>query len=148
MVNFFIIPLFALANTAILIPGDMIGSLGSSIAMGVIVGLVVGKPVGIFLFSRILVALRVAKLPQNVTWPQILCMGTLAGIGFTMSIFTTGLAFEAEASRDIAKIAILFSMVISVMVSWLNFVISERKLVKVAQAIQPATKGSPDIAIG
>jgi NhaA family Na+:H+ antiporter len=87
VVNFCIIPLFALANTAILIPGNIIESLGSSIAVGVLVGLAVGKPIGIFLFSRLLVALKIARLPQNVSWPQILCMGTLAGIGFTMSHF-------------------------------------------------------------
>jgi NhaA family Na+:H+ antiporter len=148
IVNFCIIPFFALANTAILMPGNIIESLGSSIAIGVIIGLVVGKPVGIFLFSRLLVALKIARLPQNVNWPQVLCMGTLAGIGFTMSIFTTALAFETEAFRDIAKIAILFSMVISVLVSWLNFIISERKLAKFAKAIRPATAINSDIAIG
>jgi NhaA family Na+:H+ antiporter len=148
VVNFFIIPLFALANTAILIPGNIIGSLGSSIALGVMMGLVIGKPIGIFLFSRLLVALRIAKLPQNVNWTQVLCMGTLAGIGFTMSIFTTTLAYEEEAFRDIAKIAILFSMVISGMVSWLNFVISERIVAKVAKAIRPASPATSNIAIG
>ena len=148
VVNFFIIPLFALANTAILIPGNFIGSLGSSIAIGVMMGLVIGKPVGIFLFSRLLVALKIAKLPQNVNWPQVLCMGTLAGIGFTMSIFTTTLAFETGAFRDIAKIAILFSMVISGLVSWLNFILSERFISKVAKAIQPTGGTAPGIAIG
>jgi NhaA family Na+:H+ antiporter len=148
IVNFCIIPLFALANTAILIPGNIIESLGSSIAIGVILGLVVGKPVGIFLFSRLLVALKIARLPQNVNWPQILCMGTLAGIGFTMSIFTTGLAFKAEIFRDIAKIAILFSMVISVLVSWLNFIISERRITKITEALRPVTPAPSDIAIG
>ena len=111
-------------------------------------GLVIGNPIGIFLFSRILVALKIARLPQNVNWPQILCMGTLAGIGFTMSIFTTALAFEAETSRDIAKIAILFSMVISVMVSWLNFIISERRIAKVTKALRPIVNDASDIAIG
>jgi NhaA family Na+:H+ antiporter len=111
-------------------------------------GLVIGKPIGIFLFSRLLVALRIAKLPQNVNWTQVLCMGTLAGIGFTMSIFTTTLAYEEEAFRDIAKIAILFSMVISGMVSWLNFVISERIVAKVAKAIRPASPATSNIAIG
>jgi len=145
-VNFCIIPLFALANTAILIPGNMIESLGSSIAIGVMIGLVIGKPVGIFLFSRILVLFKIARLPQHVSWPQILCMGTLAGIGFTMSIFTTGLAFQEEGFRNIAKIAILFSMVISVLISWLNFIISERKLSKFTKAIKPAVSGN--IAVG
>jgi NhaA family Na+:H+ antiporter len=106
-VNFFILPLFALANTAILIPADASVSLSNPIALGIMAGLVAGKPIGIFLFSRILVALRIAKLPGNTYWKQFVGMGTLAGIGFTMSIFTTTLAFGGELHRDIAKISIL-----------------------------------------
>ena len=124
VVNFFILPLFALANTAILIPGDISISLNSTIALGVIVGLVIGKPVGIFLFSRVLVGLGVAKLPGNARWKQFLGMGMLAGIGFTMSIFTTTLAFRGEVNRDIAKIAILASMLLSLIISWLYFLIT------------------------
>jgi len=120
-VNFFILPLFALANTAILIPGDISVSLNSTIAMGVIAGLVIGKPVGIFLFSRVLVALKIAKLPSQTYWKQFLGMGTLAGIGFTMSIFTTTLAFKGELYRDTAKIAILVSMMLSLVISWIYF---------------------------
>jgi NhaA family Na+:H+ antiporter len=120
-VNFFILPLFALANTAILMPGDVSVSLNNTVAMGVMAGLVLGKPIGIFLFSRMLVALKIAKLPGNVYWKQFLGMGTLAGIGFTMSIFTTTLAFQGELYRDIAKISILVSMVLSLIISWLYF---------------------------
>jgi NhaA family Na+:H+ antiporter len=120
-VNFFILPLFALANTAVLIPADVSNSLNNTIALGVMAGLVVGKPVGIFLFSRILVALKIAKLPGHVYWKQFLGMGTLAGIGFTMSIFTTTLAFSGELHRDIAKISILISMVLSLIISWIYF---------------------------
>lgn len=120
-VNFIIIPLFALANTAITINGNVLESLNTSLALGVIAGLVVGKPIGIFLFSRLLVGLGIAKLPAHVNWRSILCMGTLAGIGFTMSIFTTALAFKQEELKDVAKIAILISVVTSVLVSWLNF---------------------------
>jgi NhaA family Na+:H+ antiporter len=147
-VNFIIIPLFALANTAVLISGNIIDSLSTTIAMGVIAGLVIGKPIGIFLFSRLLVAVKIARLPQNVNWSQILSMGTLAGIGFTMSIFTTALAFKTNASQDIAKIAILFSMVSSVLVTWLNFKVMSIKSIRSlidGKSFQPA---SPDIAIG
>ena len=121
VVNFFILPFFALANTAVLIPGDISSALTSPIAFGITAGLVIGKPVGIFLFSRILVALKIAKLPSHTYWKQFVGMGTLAGIGFTMSIFTTTLAFSGEVYRDIAKIAILLSMILSVIVSWLYF---------------------------
>ncbi len=144
-VNFIIIPLFALANTAILIPENIMESLNTTIAIGIIGGLVIGKPLGIFLFSRLLIALKIARLPQNVNWSQILCMGTLAGIGFTMSIFTTALAFKESAFQDIAKIAILFSMVASVLISWLNFKIIEIRSVKHLKPVQPV---SQDIALG
>ena len=129
-VNFFILPLFALANTAILIPADISISLTNNVALGILAGLVIGKPVGIFLFSRILVALKIAQLPSHTFWKQFLGMGMLAGIGFTMSIFTTTLAFKSEEYRDIAKIAILVSMVFSLMISWFYFLIMGQKQTK------------------
>jgi NhaA family Na+:H+ antiporter len=89
--------------------------------MGVLFGLVIGKPVGIFIVSRIMVASKIAHLPSNTSWKQILGMGTLAGIGFTMSIFTTMLAFSEEAYRDIARIAILLAVIASVFISLIYF---------------------------
>lgn len=120
-VNFLILPLFALANTAILFPSNIIHSLGTTVGLGIIFGLVIGKPIGIFLVSRILVALDLAHLPSNVKWKQVFGMGTLAGIGFTMSIFTTMLAFTELNFRNIAKISILFSVVASIIVSYIYF---------------------------
>jgi NhaA family Na+:H+ antiporter len=120
-VNFIILPLFALANTAVLIPADFLTAMRSTISLGVILGLVAGKPIGIFLFSRLMVALKIAKLPGHISWSQLFGMGILAGIGFTMSIFTTTLAYNSNASRDMAKIAILISMVGSVTISWIYF---------------------------
>jgi len=120
-VNFLILPLFALANTAILIPANIVGSLSTPLSMGIICGLVIGKPLGIFLISRLMVALNIAHLPSNVKWKQFFGMGTLAGIGFTMSIFTTMLAFTEIAYRDIAKISILTSVVASVVISYIYF---------------------------
>lgn len=120
-VNFIILPLFALANTAIVIPANIGAALGSSISVGVLLGLVVGKPVGIFLFSRLLVFFKIAKLPSSIRWSQLLGMGMLAGIGFTMSIFTTTLAFSSNASKDMAKISILLSMLASVVISGVYF---------------------------
>ncbi|MEO6978431.1 MAG: Na+/H+ antiporter NhaA [Mucilaginibacter sp.] len=122
-VNFLIIPLFALANTAIILPGHLISSLGTTVGLGIIVGLVIGKPIGIFLFSRVLVALKIASLPRNVQWKQVFGMGTLAGIGFTMSIFTTMLAFKTEAFQDIAKVAILVSVLLSLVFSMAYFLV-------------------------
>jgi Na+:H+ antiporter, NhaA family len=126
-VNFIILPLFALANTAILLPSDFLASLGSTLSMGVVFGLVVGKPIGIFLFSRMLVFFDIAVLPKNIKWSQVLGMGTLAGIGFTMSIFTTNLAFDNETAKDSAKLAILLGMVCSVAISWLMFSLIDKR---------------------
>jgi len=130
-VNFIILPLFALANTAILIPSDILGAFKSSISVGIIAGLVLGKPLGIFLTSKILVALKVAHLPNLANWKQFLGMGTLAGIGFTMSIFTTTLAFHDEVHRDIAKISILISLVLSLAISWLYFYIISPEIITI-----------------
>jgi NhaA family Na+:H+ antiporter len=121
-VNFLILPLFALANTAIFLPSDIGAALKTNVGLGIIFGLVVGKPLGIFIFSRVLVALNLASLPRGVQWKQILGMGMLAGIGFTMSIFTTMLAFKDPVYQDIAKIAILISVVLSLVISLAYFV--------------------------
>ncbi|HEY4323535.1 MAG TPA: Na+/H+ antiporter NhaA [Mucilaginibacter sp.] len=122
-VNFLILPLFALTNTSIVLPSDILGSFGSTLSIGIIVGLVIGKPIGIFLFSRVLVWLKIATLPRNVNWQQLFGMGTLAGIGFTMSIFTTMLAFKQQAFQDIAKVSILFSVLLSLIFSLIYFLI-------------------------
>ena len=131
-VNFGILPLFALANTAIFIPHDIANALQSSIGVGVIIGLVVGKPVGIFIFSRAMISLKIAKLPTNTNLRQLLGMGSLAGIGFTMSIFTTSLAFNSEHDKDIAKIAILTSLVLSMVLSFTYFKLLDKRITEPA----------------
>jgi Na+:H+ antiporter, NhaA family len=120
-VNFFILPVFALANTAILLPAHVADALTTPVGMGIFFGLVLGKPLGIFLACRIMVGLNIASLPSNVNWKQVFGMGTLAGIGFTMSIFTTMLAFTESGIRDIAKISILSAVVGSVVISYFYF---------------------------
>jgi NhaA family Na+:H+ antiporter len=145
-VNFFILPLFALANTAILIPSDVIQSLNTTVSMGVICGLVIGKPVGIFLFSRIMVACRIAHLPSNTQWKQLFGMGTLAGIGFTMSIFTTMLAFKEESFRNISKISILISVICSLLISVVYFRIISGKYAK--KVFPAAARPQPQPELG
>lgn len=120
-VNFLILPVFALANTAILLPANLVESVTSPVGLGIFVGLVVGKPLGIFIACRLMVGMNIASLPSNVNWKQVFGMGTLAGIGFTMSIFTTMLAFTESGVRDIAKISILSAVVGSVIVSYFYF---------------------------
>ena len=145
-VNFIILPLFVLANTAILIPAD-INAFYSPISIGVIMGLVIGKPIGIFLFSKIMIKLKIAKLPLNTNLKQLIGVGSLAGIGFTMSIFTATLAFTSEVNRDIAKISILASLILSIVVSTSYFMIFEpTKSAK--PVIAKSAKVSPQIAFG
>lgn len=112
-VAFFILPLFALANTCIPIGNDIGGSLLHPNSLGVILGLVIGKPLGILLFSYIGTLLGLCTLPYNLTWKNIIGVGFLGGIGFTMSIFVTLLAFTDHEVIDHSKIAILLASLIA-----------------------------------
>ena len=112
-VAFFILPLFALANTCIPIAADWYNNLADHNSLGIILGLVIGKPVGIFLISFIGVKLGWARIPQNLQWKHIVGVGFLAGIGFTMSIFVTLLAYEDEILINNSKIAILVASLIA-----------------------------------
>ncbi|WP_291911144.1 Na+/H+ antiporter NhaA [Chitinophaga sp. CB10] len=106
-VNFVIMPLFALANTAIALPGDIFGSLQHDISYGVLAGLFLGKPLGIFLMSFIAVKLRMAVLPERSGWLQMWGIGMIAGIGFTMSIFISTLAYTDRSIQTIAIISVI-----------------------------------------
>tara|TARA_B100002049_G_scaffold26697_1_gene17657 strand:- start:182 stop:1342 length:1161 start_codon:yes stop_codon:yes gene_type:complete len=110
---FMIIPIFALANAGIELSTDKISDAASSrVTLGIVLGLVVGKPVGITLFTWIATRFGFA-LPQGVRWPQFIGMGLAAGIGFTVSIFLAGLAFESYVITDLAKIGILVASFIA-----------------------------------
>lgn len=107
-VAFLILPIFALANTGILIGTGWAQELLSANSVGIFLGLLVGKPVGIVLFSFMAVAAGLCRLPLDLGWRHILGAGLLGGIGFTMSIFITNLAFTGQAGLiDASKIAIL-----------------------------------------
>ncbi|HEV8082788.1 MAG TPA: Na+/H+ antiporter NhaA [Chitinophagaceae bacterium] len=146
-VNFFILPLFALANTAIMLPPDIVNALHSSLSTGIMMGLVIGKPVGIFIFSKAMISFKIAKLPTNTNLMQLLGVGSVAGIGFTMSIFTTTLAFQNDSFRDIAKISILASLVLSMSLSWVYFLIIDKKIEKPAFK-KPRSVYTPEFALG
>lgn len=123
VVNFIIIPIFALANTAIIFPENAGAALTSSLSWGIILGLVVGKPIGVFLASYLLVKNKKAVLPEGVSWKQLTGAGFLAGIGFTMSIFIAMLAFSQPAVQDIAKVAVLVASLLAIICSivWLRW---------------------------
>jgi len=105
-VNYWILPLFALANTAIPLTFDPSG-LASGLTTGIILGLLIGKPLGITLFSWIGVKTKISHLPSGTNWKQLAGTGMLAGIGFTMSIFIAGLSYKDPAVLDISKLSIL-----------------------------------------
>jgi NhaA family Na+:H+ antiporter len=112
-VAFLILPLFAMANTAIPIElGWQTGILQLS-SMGIIAGLVIGKPFGIWLFSFIGTRLRLCRLPSDLEWKNIVGAGILGGIGFTMSIFITLLAFDNVETVVNSKMAILIASLIA-----------------------------------
>lgn len=112
-VNFFIMPLFALANTNIAYETGMLEGLSSKLGLGIILGLFVGKPLGIFLASFLSVKLRVSVLPEGVKWKQVIGLGMVAGVGFTMSIFVALLSFNQPELQTEAKFSILVASLLS-----------------------------------
>lgn len=108
-VAYVVLPLFALANTAIVIEGNW-GELFSQVyAQGIALGLLLGKPLGIILFSFLAVMLGICKLPSEINWKMLSGAGMLGGIGFTMSIFITLLAFDDLQWINNAKLIILLA---------------------------------------
>lgn len=112
-VAFLIVPLFALANTGVVITGDADDILFSGASLGIILGLVLGKPIGILLFSWLAVKTKAARIPEGVAWRHLGGAAVLAGIGFTMSIFITLLAFRDAALLNHSKVAILVASVVA-----------------------------------
>jgi NhaA family Na+:H+ antiporter len=111
-VAFGIMPLFALANAGVDLRTAGAGSL--PIGLGIALGLVIGKPLGILAASVTAVKLRLASLPRDVTWSGIVVLGIVAGIGFTMSLFITGLAFKTQIhAHAMAKTAVLAGSALS-----------------------------------
>jgi NhaA family Na+:H+ antiporter len=113
-VSFIVMPLFALANAGVVLHGDRIGEMFSNtITLGVLVGLSVGKFVGVVGFCWAATKFGIATLPAGINWRQIAGVGCLAGVGFTMSLFITTLAFEDAAFVDNAKLGIFAASIIS-----------------------------------
>jgi Na+:H+ antiporter, NhaA family len=113
-VSFLVLPLFALANAGVTFSGSIARDLLTGrIAWGILIGLVLGKPLGILGFSKLAVSCRLAQLPNAVSWRQVGAVGMLAGIGFTVSIFISSLAFENDALVAQAKAAVLAASLIS-----------------------------------
>ena len=122
-VSLLILPVFALANTAIVFTEGWNTGLASPGSLGIFAGLVIGKPLGVFIFSFIAVSLGISSLPSDLKWKHILGVGSLAGIGFTMSIFITLLAYQDAALITETKIAVLLASLTSGFLgfAWLRY---------------------------
>ncbi len=108
-VAFILLPLFALANTAIILNSNWIDYINQKYTIGIALGLIIGKPIGIWLFSFLSVKLKLCQLPENTNWKSIFGVSILGGIGFTMSIFIALLALPNPTYIDNAKIIIMIS---------------------------------------
>lgn len=119
-VSFLVLPLFALANAGVTFSGGAMRALVTSrVAWGIVLGLVIGKPLGIVSFARLAVRTGLAQLPISVTWRQITAVGLLAGIGFTVSIFISSLAFDDPIHLLDAKTAVLGASVVAGVLGYL-----------------------------
>lgn len=120
--TFFILPVFALSNAGVHIEGNILDMIFHPVSLGIIAGLVLGKFLGISLFSRLMVKLRLASLPEGVSWKQIYGVAFLAGIGFTMSMFISELAFDDDGLKQIAKVGIMTASLIAAIIGmvWLG----------------------------
>jgi len=119
-VAFLILPIFALANTAIELNTNLGELLSKRYILGIALGLVAGKPIGIFLAVYAAVAIGLCRLPEDLNWKSIAGVGFLGGIGFTMSIFITLLAFDNQTMISQAKLAILVSSLIAAILGYLT----------------------------
>jgi NhaA family Na+:H+ antiporter len=111
--SYLVLPIFALANAGVVLSGDIVSVLGTRLSLGIILGLVLGKSLGITGFTWLALKLGIAEMPRRVEWPQLFSATWLAGIGFTMSLFIAGSAFEVGPLLNTAKLSILVASLLS-----------------------------------
>ena len=145
-VSFVIIPLFALANAGVELGGEVAHAFGSRVTLGVLLGLLVGKPLGITLFAWLATRLRVAALPDGCGWRQLLGVAVLGGIGFTMSLFVTGLAFRDEGLVTEAKVGIFAASLGAALIGWVLLRRGQPRDVPEVPDEEPPRPGEPAAA--
>ncbi|TCZ69603.1 Na+/H+ antiporter NhaA [Flaviaesturariibacter aridisoli] len=118
-VAFGILPLFALANTAIVLPAEGFTALGNRNALGIMLGLFLGKVTGILLFTGLLLRLGLGRLQEGLNWGGLVAAGFLGGIGFTMSMFLANLSFDDPALVTASKLSILLASTLSALLGLL-----------------------------
>lgn len=119
--SFVVVPLFALANAGVHIGGDFASLITEPVSLGIIVGLVIGKPVGVFLFAELAIRSGIADLPTGVTRRHLFGAGAIAGIGFTVALFVSALAYPDSELLDRAKIGVLVASVLAAVLGWVIF---------------------------
>lgn len=124
---YLILPLFALANGGVDFSGNILESLTHPVSLGIVAGLVLGKPLGITLFSWLAVKVGLAEMPSGVTWLQLFSASWLAGIGFTMSLFIAGSAFDDPLLLSTAKIGILIASLLAGMIGLILLILTDSK---------------------
>ncbi|POY37558.1 Na+/H+ antiporter NhaA [Solitalea longa] len=125
--SFIIMPLFALANTCIVFDGSLLNIYGTELGLGIILGLLLGKPLGIAGFSFMAIKSGIATMPSKVSVKKVIGIGFLGGIGFTMSIFISILAFIEPENQNFAKIAVLSGSVLSGLIGYLIIYKADKK---------------------
>ena len=125
--SFVIIPVFAFANTGVVITSSSLeAALNSPVAWGIFAGLVIGKPLGIVIALVMAKKSNVGDYPAGARIGQIAATGSAAGIGFTVAIFIANLAFDEKALQDIAVLAVIAASVVSAVISWLLFTVLKK----------------------
>ena len=126
--TFIVVPVFAFANTGVVITGDSIKTASQSlIAWGIFFGLVIGKPLGVLFASLLAKRINIADLPEGVTKSSLVATGSAAGIGFTVAIFIANLAFKESETQDIAVLAVIVASIVSALLSLVLFKTIARK---------------------
>ena len=126
--TFIVVPVFAFANTGVVITSESIKTASQSlIAWGIFFGLVIGKPLGVLFASLLAKRINVADLPEGVTKSSLVATGSAAGIGFTVAIFIANLAFKDSQTQDIAVLAVIVASVVSALLSLVLFKTIVRK---------------------
>ena len=126
--TFFVVPVFAFANTGVVITSESIEAASQSlIAWGIFFGLVLGKPLGVLSAALLAKRLKVAEFPDGVDKSSLLATGSAAGIGFTVAIFIANLAFDDAATQDIAVLAVIVASVVSALISTVLFKVVARR---------------------
>jgi len=126
--TFIVVPVFAFANTGVVITSESIKTASQSlIAWGIFFGLVIGKPLGVLFASLLAKRINIADLPEGVTKSSLVATGSAAGIGFTVAIFIANLAFKESETQDIAVLAVIVASIVSALLSLLLFKTIARK---------------------